>query len=185
MIQNSTQTDTSTEATFDELSSGPATEPSTVDQSAVVTPEAEAPSLPEVYREGNDLVLVNGANLTPHICIKSGKPVKSTIEVGLQSPFQPKTWFKSEKVSVGLNRQHLEKHRINQALAITLISLGAVMIPVGILSGVATLFVGLVVCLAGLVVRSLSPVWCQSRSENSVTVKGCGENYLKHFSTKG
>ncbi|MDF1816608.1 MAG: hypothetical protein P1V20_30680, partial [Verrucomicrobiales bacterium] len=67
---------------------------------------------------------------------------------------------------------------------LALIIMGVVMIPVGIMSGIATAIVGLLICFAGLVIRAMNPVWSPSSSKNEIVVRGCGEDFLSFFEEK-
>ena len=154
---------------FDELTSGtqPENEPQPVE--------------PAIYRKGKDLVLVGGAALPSNVCIKSGTNPNAVISVGIHNPFKPQTWFGGHKAVIGLDRASQEKYRLQQTTAFALIGLGALMLPLGIFSGIATAIAGLILLIAGFVVRSLIPVWSLKSEKDSIVIRGCGEAYLNFF----
>lgn len=145
---------------------------------------------PQIYRDGNNLVLTGGAVMPSNLCVKTGKVPKTMITAHLLHPMHPGAWFKRDhNTTIGLSAQALEKHRINQALFLALIILGVIMVPVGLLSGLTasgifTAVVGVLICFAGLVIRAMNPIWSPSSKEDEIIVRGCGEPYLSQFGEK-
>ncbi|MDF1816211.1 MAG: hypothetical protein P1V20_28685 [Verrucomicrobiales bacterium] len=187
MNQVSSKPDTAN-PTFDQLASQE-TPSRTTQPAELPSHETELNHYPDeavIYRSGKDLVLANGAVLPDNACIKTGKAPQRVLAVSLRNPLKPSTWFThTPKTMVGLSKAALETYRITQAISFSLTGLGLVMIPVGVFSGFTTAAFGLLLCLAGLVIRAMFPVWSVSQSEEIKTIKGCGEEYRKHFAEGG
>jgi hypothetical protein len=156
--------------------------------------ESQKPQVPHtqpmIYRKGRDLILCQGYSLQSNVCIKTGHMPQKVLSVTLRNPFKPGSWFGSgQKMMIGLDKKSFESFRLIQTVYTCFLGLGMVVMVVGVisglthfLSGLMTVFFGLLIVIAGLVVRSLFPIWSPSAKENSITIRGCGENYLKHFS---
>ncbi|MDF1751406.1 MAG: hypothetical protein P1U89_01400 [Verrucomicrobiales bacterium] len=137
---------------------------------------------PAIFRNGSDLILIDGALPSPEICLKSGRKVAKINSVSVNNPFNPMTWFfGAPKVDIGLDKQNHEKFLINQTIAYGLIGLGLVIFLTGLFSGIGTALFGLFVTFSGLVFRCFVPIWSTRSDENSITVRGCGEEYLCRY----
>ena len=73
---------------------------------------------PVTCRDGRALLLVNGAEIASHICLKSGHPVHMHIKTSIRSPFNPVSWFRAADTAIiGLSRKELKKYKRNFSIA--------------------------------------------------------------------
>jgi len=145
-------------------------------------PRIPAPAV-TFYRSGNHLVIEHGASIPTDRCIKSGRPASKVIEISLRNPADPKTWFGSRPViEVGLSRKHYEDHSVAVTLTWSVLSLGVILLAVGILaSGLLSAILGVFAIAGSGFFRATSPVTSPDATDLRATVFGAGEGYLKHL----
>ena len=147
--------------------------------------QAVTPAPLSPFRTQKTLVLEPGAEIASHLCLKTGRPTKQQITLALRNPWKPGTWFASrEKVRIGLSRQSLENFRLTRAIAWSFMILGIAMMSVSFSYGIFALVPGILLSLAGLMIRAAFPVWCSKKVENVLIIQGCGEGFLRQYPAK-
>lgn len=139
--------------------------------------------VPSASRQGDLLVIRNDPALPTRLCIRSGRPGAKAVMVNLRDPRNPMTWFgKRPRIEVGLCRKHHENMCIAVALTWSMLSLGAVLVIVGMLTtGIFPLGVGLFSMAIAGIFRASCPVTSPDATHSSATIHGVSPTYLRQF----
>lgn len=141
---------------------------------------AHAP-VPACYRIGHEIVLDHGGTLPLEFCLRCGRTPALERSFPLRRPGDPRTWFGPRPVlTMALCRRHAEDHSVATALTWSVLSVGGLLLAVGVLSfSPLTLLFGLLAAGFSGWFRATSPVSAKVVSDGRTVLRGAGENYLR------
>ena len=142
-------------------------------------PSQEPVSQLPMFRHKGRLYISEGAELPPAICVNCGKPSVKAVRKALRNPFNPLTWIGPKpRVWVGLCKEHNESFNIIRALAFSLLSIGLIILFVGIKNqGIGSIVFGLITILLCGLFRSLKPVWSPNTRVEPLEIRGTGKPF--------